>query len=420
MFDTEKFLDFLTKSKNQYFVSSEIEKIAVKNGFKKLILSEKWKLEKCCNYYVTLDGSIFLFSVGETPTKFNIITSHTDSPCMMIKPNPIIIENGYIKLNVDVYGGPILNTWFDRPLGIAGKVSIINNEGNVSYKLFDMEKVAIIPNLAVHQNREVNNGVTIGRQKDILPILGFANENTDKNYLDKLIANKLDIDYNNILDYTLYTYVDDSAKLIGSDNQIISSPRLDDLAMVYSSVSGLIEAKVDKSINIVAAFDNEEVGSNTIYGADSNIFNKILERIGMGLNIIGEDFDIMIGNSSMISADMAHAIHPNFPEKSDLTNKLFINKGIAIKRSIGKYASFIESSSNFIKLCKDNQVEFQYFVNRNDIPSGSTVGPVISTLTCIPTVDVGAPMLAMHSSVELMGIQDYKNLCKIFMEYFKS
>lgn len=419
MSDIKNFIKFLDNCKNQYFVVAEMEKLAVEKGFKKILLSTKWDLKKGENYYIILDGSIFAFKIGRNLQKLNIVASHTDSPGLIVKPNPIIIENGYVKLNVDVYGGPILNTWFDKPLGIAGKVGIIGNDGKIEYRLFDTEDaVAIIPNLAIHQNRGVNDGISIGKQKDILPILGQFDGDFDKDYLNKIISKKLNIEMERILHYTLYTYMPKSTKITGINNEFISSPRLDNLAMAYSSLIALFNSKSENAISIVAAFDNEEVGSNTIYGADSKIFIKILERIANSIGITTEDFDILIANSTLISADMAHAIHPNFPEKTDPTNKLKINEGIAIKTAIGKYASSIESTTTFIKLCKDNSIPYQHFVNRSDAASGSTVGPSISANTCIATVDIGAPMLAMHSAIELMGAEDYKSLCKAFTAYY--
>lgn len=413
------FLNFLENSKNQYFAVAEIEKLIKEKGFEKLLLSTKWKLKAGGAYYIILDGSIFVFKIGENINKFNIVASHTDSPGLIVKPNPIIIENGYVKLNVDVYGGPILNTWFDKPLGIAGKVGIIGDNDEIEYRLYDSEgAVAIVPNLAIHQNRTINDGVAIGKQKDILPILRQADENVDKTYLNKLIADKLNIDVNRVLHHSLYTYLPKATQLTGINKEFISSPRLDNLAMAYSSLVALFESKVKNAVSIVAAFDNEEVGSNTIYGADSRIFTKILERIAGSLGIIGEDFDITIANSTLISADMAHAVHPNSPEKTDPTNKLEMNKGIAIKTAVGKYASSIESTTQFIKLCNDNKISFQHFVNRSDVASGSTVGPSISSNTCITTVDIGAPMLAMHSSIELMGIKDFISLCNAFVAYY--
>lgn len=415
-------MEFLNRSVSPYHAVDEMKKNFVEQGFESLCMEEEWTLRRGGRYVVDLGTALIAFDIGEDPKSFRILGSHTDSPGFMIKPNPDISENLYCKLNTETYGGPILNTWLDRPLSVAGKVTL---KGDKVFEpknlLVDFEKnVAIIPNLAIHQNREVNKGFELNRQKDMLPLVGLSDEDMETKSFVQRLCDKCGAKTEDVLSYELYLYPREEAEYVGFDDEMISSGRLDNLAMFYVNSTSLMAVRAKNSINMVVGFDNEEVGSLTKNGADSNLLSSVLERIAGALGIEGEAYHTAMNLSFLISCDMAHAVHSNVPEKTDPTNKPKLNRGPVIKMSYNKkYSSDSYSSAVFMQLCEKAKVPVQLFVNRSDQAGGTTIGPISSSKLPIHCVDIGNPMLSMHSVRELMGAQDSFYLNEVLKVFFK-
>ncbi|KEH99276.1 aminopeptidase [Clostridium botulinum C/D str. BKT12695] len=427
MIFANELLDFIYKSPTAFHAVDTIKGVLDKKGFSELKECEKWNIQKGKKYYMTKnDSAIVAFVVGNGEIYkdgFKIIGGHTDSPTFRIKPNPeMTSEQSYIKLNTEVYGGPILNTWLDRPLAIAGRVTLKGE--NILFpetRLVNINKpIMIIPNLAVHMNRNINQGIELNRQVDTIPVLGIINDEFEKeNYLLKAIAKELNVDYKEIIDFDLFLYEYEKGSVIGIQNEFVSSGRLDDLEAVHAALEALIQSNISKATNVLVCFDNEEVGSSTKQGADSNMLANVLERIVIALNGDREDFFRALSKSFIISSDSAHAVHPNKGEKCDPTNRPKLNKGPAIKVAASQsYTSDSNSASVFKALCKKANVPVQEFVNRSDERGGSTIGPISSTHLNIRSVDIGTPLLAMHSIRELCGVDDHYYGMKVFKEFY--
>ncbi|MDO5718875.1 MAG: M18 family aminopeptidase [Tissierellia bacterium] len=420
----DDFLKFIDKSPVSYQAVDNLSQKLIDSGFEKLDKGEKWNLRHSGKYFIiNNDSSIIAFRIGKINSdfKFHIIGSHSDSPGFRVKPKSIMeVDRNYIKLNTEVYGGPILSTWFDRPLSLAGRVLIKGDQKPIT-RLINIDRdLLIIPNLAIHMNREVNNGYTFNAQKDTLPLLSLMQEEADENFLHRLISEEIKIDQDQILDFDLYLYVREKASILGYNSEFISAGRLDNLAMAHSSINALIDSGESESTNIVIVTDNEEVGSMSRQGADSPMIRDTLERISICINGEREDFYRAISKSFMISADMAHALHPNYAEKADPTNYPIINKGPVIKLAASKaYTSDGYSSAVYKQLCDNAGVPCQEFTNRSDLRGGSTIGPITSKHLDIAAVDIGNPMLAMHSVRELGGVDDHYYIYKSFIEFFK-
>ncbi|BEP29837.1 M18 family aminopeptidase [Helicovermis profundi] len=407
-------------------VSHSID-ILKNNGFEQLNFNKKWNLVKGNKYFIRpYSTSLVAFSVGSefsVNDGLKIITSHTDTPTYKIKPNPEINSSGYLKLNTEVYGGPIFNSWFDRPISLAGQI-VLKSDNIFEPKIVEIDfrkPLLIIPSLAIHFNRKVNKGVEVNPQKDLLPLMKTIEKDFEtKNYLMGLLAEQAGCEVDEILDFDLYLYVTEKAETVGLTEEFISSPRIDNLSMVFSSFEALINSKNSKGINIAVGFDNEEIGSTTKQGADSTIFRQIVERILLALEVKEEDKYNLFNKSFMISADGAHAVHPNVIEKNDITNFPLVNSGIAVKVSAKQsYATDSISSAIFSQICEKADVPFQKFVNRSDEPGGKTLGPIAGKYLPIKTIDVGLPMLSMHSARELMGAKDLIESIKIFKTFFE-
>lgn len=421
-------IGFIEKSPTAFHSVETSEELLKLNGFKKLDSREEWKLEQDGKYYTTKNSSaIVAFTINTNNLKedgFRIIGSHSDSPSFRVKPNPEMeAEKTYLKLNTECYGGPILNTWLDRPLSIAGRVvlkgkSVLRPEET----LVNINKpICIIPNLAIHMNREVNEGVALNKQKDMLPLVGLLNDSLEKdNFLLKTIAKELGRKIEEIIDFDLFLYEYEKGMLIGPNEEMISCGRLDNLSMAHASLHALIDAKSLNGVNVVAVFDNEEVGSSTKQGADSNMLLNVLERISLCLGQNREDFFRSLYSSFIISADLAHAVHPNVGEKHDPTNRPVMGKGPVIKINANQaYTSDSQSIAVYKTICKEAGVNCQEFVNRSDVRGGSTIGPISSTHIDIPSVDVGSPILAMHSIRELGCVEDHMDIYKTFKKFYE-
>lgn len=420
-------INFLYESPTAFQAVKNVKDTLEFEGFKELKENDRWNIELEGKYFVTKNDSAliaFVVGVGDiAESGFKIIGAHTDSPGFKIKPNPeIVVENTYIKLNTEVYGGPILSTWFDRPLALAGRVTLRSeNPLKPDNRLVNINKpILIIPNLAIHMNREVNEGYKINKQKDTLPLLSLVNEKLEKgNYLMELLCKELCCKKEEILDFELYPYEYEKGSLIGLNEEFISSGRLDDLSMVHAGIKALMESKVSKATNVMVCFDNEEVGSSTKQGGDSDFLKTVLERIVLALGNGREDFFRALSESFMISADLAHAIHPNLGEKHDPIVRPVLGKGPVIKISASQsYTSDSDSAAVYEMICKNAGVNVQKFVNRSDMRGGSTIGPISSTHLPIRSVDMGTPILAMHSIRELGATKDHLDCIKSFIEFF--
>ena len=420
-------IEFIDESPSTYHVVKNCSDILDENGFERIMPREKWEIKKGGKYFLKKSSStIIAFTVGEdfdVKNGFKIFGAHTDSPCFRIKPNPEIITENVVRLNTEVYGGPILSTWFDRPLSIAGRV-IVKGENSFfprTVKIKIDEPLLTIPNLAIHQNREVNNGVKINKQNDVLPVISLINKNFEREgYLERIILEKTGIKKEDIIDFDLYLYATEKGCLLGANEEFMSSPKIDNLASVYTGLIGLLEAEENQDrINIFVAFDNEEIGSATKQGADSNYLLNTLERISLALGLSRGDFLQMLESSYILSADAAHAAHPAHLGKTDPTNRGKINEGISIKISAKqKYTSDGYSIAVIKQLIEGTEIQIQPFVNESNELGGSTIGPISSTHLDIDGVDLGVPMLAMHSVRELCGIFDVFYLKELAKEFF--
>lgn len=420
-------IDFLYDSPSACHGVKETQKILDKNGFVEVKEADKWDLKAKGKYYVIKnDSALIAFEVGTgdiEETGFRLIGAHTDVPGFRIKPNPQMISEGkYVKLNTEVYGGPILHTWFDRPLSIAGKVSLKGESPlKPETRLVNINKpLLIIPSLAIHMNREVNEGFKINRQVDTLPLLGLINDKLEKeDYLMNILAEELQVNKEDILNFELGLYEYEKGMLIGMNEELISSGRFDDLWMVYAGVRALVDSRENEATKVMICIDNEEIGSLTAEGANSTLLNNILERITLGLGKDREGYYRTLANSIMISADLAHAVHPNLGDKHDPTNRPVLEGGPVLKiAASGSYSTDSFNGAVFAGVCEAAGVPFQKFVNRSDVRGGTTIGPVTAANLTIPVIDMGAPVLGMHSIRELASVKDNYYTVKAFTEFF--
>lgn len=422
-------IDFLYTSPTAYHSVKTVKERLDSNGFSEVKESDKWNLQKDGKYYIIKnDSALIAFTVGNGELEedgFKLIGAHTDSPGFRIKANPEIVAEGkYLKLNTEVYGGPLLYTWFDRPLGIAGKVSLKGKSPlKPEVKLININKpLLIIPSVAIHMNRSVNEGFAVNKQKDTLPLLALINEKFEKNnYLVNAIAKELNVDAESILGFDLGLYEIEKGSLTGINEEFISAGRLDDMWMVYAGIKALIDSKSNKATKVMVCMDNEEIGSLTPQGANSALLLNILERIALALGKDREELHRALANSIMISADLAHAVHPNAEEKHDPTNRPVLGNGPVLKTAAsGSYSTDSYNAAIFEGLCSAAKVPYQKFFNRSDVRGGTTIGPITSSLLTIPVMDMGAPLLSMHSIRELATVIDNVYSVKLFTEFFNA
>lgn len=422
-------LEFIEKSPSSFHAVERVKKMLIPNGYQELSLSEKWSLLPGEKYFLTRNGSALIaFALGlGVPENhgFRLVGVHTDSPGFRVKPSPeIMAEGNYLKLNVETYGGPILNTWLDRPLSLAGRI-ILRGKTPFSprIKLFRSERpLLVIPNLAIHMNRKVNEGIELNKQKDLLPLLTQVTENLQKNgFLIQHIAENLNCPPEDILDFDLFLFACDQGCLVGLQQEFISSGRLDDLAMVHAGSWALCQAQPALSTHVLACFNHEECGSASRQGAASPFLSHILERILLTQKKDRAAYFQALENSFLISADMAHALHPNAGEKHDPVIRPTLNGGPVLKISANQsYTTDAESGAVFLDLCQRARVNVQKFVNRSDDRGGSTIGPISSSHLDIRSVDIGNPILAMHSARELGGVKDHLAMANVFAEFYKA
>lgn len=422
----EGLLQYLNDSPTAFHAVKNAAAILTESGFRELKETEAWSLEKDGRYFVVKNGSaVIAFTVGEgdlAKEGFRIIGAHTDSPGLKIKPGACTVTpDGYVKVNVEVYGGAILQTWFDRPLALAGRV-IVKENGTLREKLVQIDKpVFMIPNLCIHFNRDKNEKGSCNKQTEILPLLSMKEEDMEKDdYLPVLLQDEAGIKKADLVDYELFLYEYQKGLFTGKKQEFISASRIDDLSMVYAGLTALTEAEAGAGCQVLAAFDNEEVGSTTAQGANSGLLLHILNRICKNLGMTDEAYFQAVASSTSISADLAHAVHPNYSDRHDAESRPVLGGGPVIKYSASqRYATTALSAAYFVEACERVGVPYQKFVNRNDIAGGSTIGPALSGLTTIPAVDMGAPILAMHSIREFGNMEDMVYTSRAFLAYYE-
>lgn len=425
---TEKLLRFIDASPVNFLAVRNVCNTLLDNGFVQLHAEEALK-DLPDKFFITKNNSaVFAFHLGRqsmADAGFRVIAAHSDSPTFRIKPNAEMVgEGGLLRLNTEAYGGAILNTWFDRPLSLAGRVILRSADAlNPQTRLLNIKRpLLVIPNLAIHFNRQVNDGVKLSKQKDMLPILGYVNDRLEADgLLVRLIANELQIEKEQIIDFDLYLYDTTPACLVGLNNEFISSGRLDDLSMVHAGMEAMTaESAKPEATKVLAIFDNEETGSGTKQGAGSNFLMSLIQRIVLAQGGSLDDYYRSVEKAFMVSADNAHGFHPNYAEKYDPTNHALLGGGPVIKiNAAQKYATDAMSAAVFQQICERAGVPCQRFVNSSDIAGGSTLGNILTSSIAINGVDMGNPVLAMHSVRELASAADHENCIKAFTEFYR-
>lgn len=412
-------MDFLDSSVTMFHAINECEKVLQRSGFTYLPENEKWNINKGKYYTKRNSSSLIAFDIAEGDYHFQISAAHSDSPTFKLKDRPVIEANGYLKLNVEGYGGMINATWLDKPLTLAGRV-MVNTDKGIETRLLHIDRdLLIIPNVPIHFNREINKGFAFNNQVDMLPI--FSAGNLKEADFDNMIAKELGIEPEAILAKDLYLVNRQKAAIIGFDNELISSGRLDDLECVYTSLRGFVEAENKNHINVFAVFDNEEVGSVTKQGAMSTFLASTLDRVNTALGKSKEEYYRAIAKSILISCDNAHAVHPNHPELFDVKNRPVLNQGIAIKESANqKYTTDAFSRAILKKILEKKNIPYQTFANRSDITGGSTLGNLSNTVVSMNAVDIGLPQLAMHSAYETAGTKDVGYAFETLKAFFEA
>ncbi len=408
------FLNFIDNSPVSYFAIQNVKTILLENGYIELNSEEGFKLKQGNKYFVIReDGALIAFNIGKKvnkKTNFNIIASHADSPCFKLKEEFDGYDNEYNKLLVEPYGGLILSTWLDRPLSVAGKLKI-NKDGKEVTKLVNFdEDLFMIPNMCPHFSREIPINLKEDYKTFMLPFVSTGEEGTK--FIDMLL-NKVNINKEDITYHDLYIYNRNKTIFFGKDKEFICGPRLDDLACVYTSLMAFIETKNDKTINVLYIANHEEIGSNTNVGAAGDFLPNVLISISDGLNFSDEEFENILYNSYFVSADNAHAVHPNVERAAHPIKRAHLNKGLVIKRS-ERYATSALSSKICEQVLTENNVPYQHFENPIGVRGGSTLGVIVLRQIPILGIDVGIPQLAMHSSYETIGASDIDNAISAF------
>ena len=416
-----KLLEFIKNSPSMFHAVNNFQSKLESLGFAELEESKPFRLIHGGKYFVTRNqSSIIAFTIAENLSNYHyqIVASHSDSPTFKLKAAFDAADNDYTKLNVEAYGGMICSTWFDRPLSIAGRL-LVNDNGHIHSKLVNLDRdLLIIPNLAIHFNREVNKGVAINNQVDMLPL--FATGNKVNRLMELLATSVGEKDYD-VIAHDLYLYARTPAAIFGAENEFIASPKLDDLECAFTSFEAFTQAEPKFGINLFCCFDNEEVGSTSKQGANGTFLADILKRINSALGKTEEEFYQALAKSFMISADNAHALHPNHPESYDKENRCFMNGGPVVKFSANqKYTTDAVSAAIFKAIAKDAGVPTQNFANRSDMAGGSTLGNLANTQVSMNTVDIGLAQLAMHSAYETAGAKDVEFMVQALKKFYAS
>lgn len=406
----QRLIDFINISPTSFHVVENIKQILIKNNYKYLSLEQPWQLETNEKYFtIQSDSALIAFQTPKNleNVEMHLVASHSDSPSFKLKPNYLLKDCNYVRFNTEPYGGALYATFMDRPLGIAGRV-IEQTPTGLKTRLVNLDQTVIIPSVAIHMNREANINANYNPQVDMLPLLQL-NKETTKN-LQQL---------NNIVAHDLFLYNKQTGILWGENDEFVSSPRLDDLECAYASIESLLEA-TNENLNIAVVFNHEEVSSQSDSGAASNFLERIIKKIFKGLGL-KEEKEAILSRSMIVSADNAHAIHPNHPEKSDATNAPVMNKGIVVKHQAGLlYTTTALSASIFKNICKQENIPTQDFTNRSDMRGGSTLGAILLSSLSIPSVDIGLAQLAMHSSYETAGTKDFEEMIKALKAFYNT
>lgn len=420
--DQTDFLDFLNYSPTAWHAVENIAKILLKNGFQELQEKENWKLEPGQSYFTTRNGSSLIgFKVpSNEPERLLLAASHTDSPALKLRPHPEFIQDNMVMLGVEVYGGPLLSSWLNRDLGIAGRIFYLDAHDHFHEALVNLsENPVIIPQLAIHLDRQVNeNGLVLNKQEHLSALAGLKIDEREA-HLHALI--KTQIDFKKILGEELFLYPLQKAAITGFEHEFIASYRIDSLASVYAIMEGFCSAQsTSLDLKMAAFWDNEEVGSETSQGANSSFFMHILERICLALDYNRESLLRLLPNSLCLSVDLAHALHPNHREKHDPRHKIHLGKGLVIKsNSQQRYATSAYSCALVTAMCDQLNLPVQHFSSRGDIPCGTTIGPIHAHLSGMPTADIGIAQLSMHSSRELISIKDQNDMRKLIAHFYQ-
>ena len=445
----EELLQFINKSKSMYHAVSNIKEILSEHGYQELKEQEEFHLVLGGKYFVTRnDSTIAAFELPEGQIHgFHIIAAHSDSPTFKVKENPEMKSEGYIRLNTEKYGGMIMNSWLDRPLSVAGRIALKEN-GKIITKLVDVDRdLLVIPSVAIHMNRDANSGMNYDASVDTVPLFAetpWSDGNHAQNICGKTeivetnqkiscgkstteqpsfigeVAKSAGVQADEILGHDLFLYVRQEGRVIGANSEYILSPKLDDLQCAFAAVQAMVNSKPENYINITTIFDNEEVGSGTRQGADSTFFDDLLTRIMESLGKNKSWLIQMIVDSFMISADNAHAVHPNHPEHADSNNRPYMNRGIVLKYHGGqKYTTDAYSAAVIKDLCGRAGVPYQVFTNKSNKIGGSTLGNISQAHVSIASADIGLPQLAMHSAVETGGVRDTEYAVKMFEEFYR-
>ncbi len=421
-------LKFIDNSPSPYHAVQNVKKKLEGFGFTDLDEKQKWALAAGGRYYVIRDGSSIIFFVaGVNPlenTGYKILGAHTDSPGLKIKPNPVNNSDDLLRLGVEVYGGPILATFTDRDLSLAGRISYKTSAGKIASQLVHFEQALLrLPNLAIHMNRKVNeDGLKLNKQNELpLMISTMVEKQLSSSYFCQLLEQQSGIKADKILSWELNVYDTQKGVLWGDQQQFYANSQLDNLASCHAGLQAMLNDQVLASGNTVlgAFFDHEEIGSESIKGADGSFLADIVQRIAFSMNVEKEDYQRALAKSFMISADMAHAYQPNFPSAYEPEHKVMVNKGPVIKVNANqRYSTESISEAMFIDWCEQVDVPYQKYSHRTDIPCGSTIGPMTSAKLGVRTVDIGNPMWAMHSIRESAGVEDHFYLIKVLSYFF--
>lgn len=429
----KEMLDFIEKSPTCFHAAANIGEMLTAAGFEELKETAEWNLKRGGRYYVRRNDSSVIAFVLPTEEKkirgFHMAAAHSDSPCFKIKEKPeLTVEEHYVRLNTEKYGGMILSTWLDRPLSVAGRLAV-KGESGIESRLVNIDRdLCVIPNVAIHMNREMNKGVEYNPQVDLLPLFADAAYDTaeerDKKQrpgttLQRIAAECANVKEDTILGEDLFLYTRQEGRMIGANGEFVLSPRLDDLQSAFALVKAFAESTPTEYINLCAVFDNEEVGSGTRQGADSTFLEDVLQRITESLQESRSTYLCWVADSFLISADNAHAVHPNHPEKADPTNRPYLNGGIVIKyHGSQKYTTDGISAAKMKDYCERAKVPYQTYANRSDIAGGSTLGNISTAHVSVSSVDIGLPQLAMHSAVETAGMMDTEYAVRALKEFW--
>lgn len=417
----EDLLDFAKRSSSPFHTVKNAANLLKEAGFKELKLDEAKSLKAGARFFINVfDSSLFAFTVGKKKRGLKIAAAHTDFPGFRVKHDAYLARDGYGMLNVEPYGGIVSHTWIDRPLSLAGKVVVRGKTAFSPKTLFvDFARPLLtIPGIAVHLDKSVNEGLKLNKQTQLMPLLSKAESDEKNDFFLELLAKETGAKAEDILSYDLTVYAFERGTLFGAQNEFLSAPRLDNLTSVKACIDAIASAK-GSGINLVALFDNEEVGSHTKQGAASSILAQVTEYIYRSLGLDDNEFRADVRDGFLLSCDAAHALHPNYGDKADATNRPHLNGGVVLKRSASQsYAGDAEAVATIEALCRDGKIAHQYYANRSDIAGGSTLGSIASAALSMRAMDVGVPLLSMHSASETMGADDQKALTDLCAKFF--